>query len=327
LEDTIEGYYRKVVANNPWIDILPPEDLCRKHRPESVTLFKEGGPARLEQPNQYLAAVSWFCNRYYKGIVPYPEWPGREIQFKPLTVEQMDYREEQYFIQGGCPQYFVNEFEAPGDVVFTRRFWNNDYAVWACIKTLTNHDDVWEPIVLSFGGQMNQKEEASLRTIEYWSSPNLFYIWQVWGRTLPILYLNGKLTDDDVKDILSPWSEEGPLTPVVNRDDKPPDFWEWYTTGQQMFEPFSLYHMYNEAGSTLVMSDTYKLFFAEQGLRGVSNLVRPPEVSPVMAEFFETHLSFQREKLGDVFIWRPPDRPDPLDDISNDGEGLGFMWD
>jgi hypothetical protein len=326
-EYSLEEFYRMVVDKHPWVDILPPEG-CYKTVPlESVTIFKEGGPARLDQPNQYLGAMSWFANKYIKSIIPYPEWPGREIQFKPLTVEQMDYREEQFFVQGGAPTYFVNEFESPGDVVFTRRSWNNDYAVSACLKTLTQSDAFMEPIHLSLGAQINRKEEANLRTIEYWSSPNLYYIWQIWGRTIPILYLNGKLTDDDVKEIVSPISEEGPLTPVLDRSGMPPDFWAWYSSGMKMFEPFSLYHMYNEAGSALVMSDTYKLFFTEQGLRGTSNLVRPPEVSPVMAQFFETHLSFQKEKLGDVFIWRPPDRPDPLDDMSNDGEGLGFMWD
>jgi len=326
-EYSIQEYYTMVVDKHPWVDILPPPYLAKDVRIESVTIHKEGGPALLVQPNQYLGAVSWFANKYIRHIIPWPEWPGREIQFKPLTVEQMDYREEQMLVQGGAPQYFVNEFVSPGDVVFTRRSWNNDYAVLACLRTITNYDIFWEPIYLSLGGRMNRKEEANLRTLEYWSSPNLFYIWQVWGRTIPILYLNGKITDDDIADICSPLSEEGPLTPVLDRKEKPPDFWQWYTMGMPMFEPFALYHMYNEAGSALTMSDTYRLFFTEIGLRGGKHLVRPPETSPVMAEFFQTHLLFQKEELGGVTIWRPPDREDPLDAMSDDGEGLGSLWD
>jgi hypothetical protein len=225
-----------------------------------------------------------------------------------------------------APKYFVNEFESPGDVVITKRFWNNDYAVMAACQSISGFDITIQPPYLSLGGKMNSEEEANLRTLEYWSSPNLFYIWQVWGRTIPILYLNGKLTDDDVKEIANPISTIEPKSPVKDEEPKPPEFWTWYTMGTPYFEPFALYHMYNEARSTLVASATYKQTFAELNMRGLSLDIPLPRVDPMLGEFFETHLKFQKELCGDVYIYRPPDQPDPLDSF-NEGEGIGSLWD
>jgi len=324
-EESIQYYYKELVATNPWKDILPPDYLGRVIDADTVTVFKEGGPCPVKQANPYLGAVSWFTNKYIKSVIPWPEWPGRQIHFNPLTPEQMDYREETFLTKESV-KYFVNEFESPGDVVITKRFWNNDYAVMAAMKSITGYNITIEPPFLSEGGRMNQEEEMNLRTLEFWSSPNLFYIWQVWGRTIPILYLNGKLTDDDIVDITSPISTLEPRSPVKPEEPKPPEFWAWRTSGCQMFEPFSLYHMYNEASSTLAMSDTYKLFWTELGLRGDKLPIPPPVVSPMMGEFFETHLKFRKELCGDAYIYRPPDQPDLFDDM-DEGEGLGSIWD
>jgi hypothetical protein len=324
-ELSITEYYSRMVEKHPWKDFLPPSELGQFIRKDSITVYKEGGPCPVNQANPYLGAVSWFTNKYIQHVIPWPEWPGREIHFKPLTVEQMDYREETYLTKNR--KFILREFESPGDVVITKRYWNNDYAVMAVCQSLLDDDVTIRPAIQSLGGKFNSEEEANLRTLEYWSSPNLFFIWQVWGRTIPILYLNGQLTDNDVMDIVSPLSLEEPKTPCLPKEPKPPDFWTWRSSGRPMFDPFQLYHMYNEADSTLVMSDTYKLFFSEIGLRGGTLKVKPPVVSPVLDQFYLTHLRFQKEAVGDAYIYRPPDFPDPLDDLSDEGDGLGFMFD